>query len=157
MRKIGLEEKILLELLKDSGQPVSRIARKIGATRQTVAKKIELLKRLGVIDSFTVRLAPEKFGLSTRAFVFVRENPKIDVRRRNEEVLKKIPQVSSFHRLFGKYSAILEVWSRSSRELGSIVKKIHSLKGIEETETFIVHSTIKDKSEDPFIEVLRFA
>jgi hypothetical protein len=33
--------------------------------------------------------------------------------------------------------------------LTEFVKKLHSLEGVRETETFIVHSTIKDKPEDP--------
>ena len=149
-----LNRKILLELVKDSSQPISQMAEKVGATRQTVAKKIEQFKRSGVLESFTVKLKPEPFGLTTHAFVFLREDPRAEVRRRNERTIRKIPQVSSFHRLFGRYSAILEVWARDSKELATLVKRIHALRGIRETETFIVHSTIKEKSEDPFVNVL---
>ena len=35
-----LERKILLQLINDGEQPVSDIAKKVGATRQTTAKKI---------------------------------------------------------------------------------------------------------------------
>lgn len=153
----ALEREILLQLIKDSGQPVSRIAKKVGASRQTVAKKIEQLRKSGIVGPPTPRLIPGKFGLGTRAYVFLREDPGSGVRRRNEELIGKLPQVSSFHRLFGRYSAVLEVWTRDSKELTQLVKRIHSLKGVRETETFIVHSTVKDRPEEPLVHVLKSA
>jgi DNA-binding Lrp family transcriptional regulator len=150
-----LDAKILLQLMKNCNQPVSEIARKVGATRQTVAKKIEQFKASGMISAFVARLDPEKFGLNTRAYVFLREDPRVELRRRNEETIKNLYQVSEFHRLFGRYSAVLEVWTRDNRELTDLVKRIHKLRGIMETETFIVHSTMKSELEAPFLHLLR--
>jgi len=149
-----LDRKILLQLMKDSGQPVSKIAKKVGASRQTVAKKVKQLRDSGVVERFTVRLSPEKFGLGTRAYVFLREDPSSELRKANEEAIGKLRQVSSFHRLFGRYSAILEIMTRDSKELTELVRKIHKLKGVRETETFIVHSVVKDKPEEPFVQIL---
>jgi hypothetical protein len=42
----------------------------------------------------------------------------------------------------------------NNKELTDFVKKLHGLSGVKETETFIVHSTIKNKLEDPFKKVL---
>ena len=41
-----------------------------------------------------------------------------------------------------------------NKELTDLVKKIHDLNGVKETETFIVHSTVKDKPEEPFKKAL---
>jgi Lrp/AsnC family transcriptional regulator for asnA, asnC and gidA len=150
-----LDAKILFQLLKKCNQPVSEIATKVGATRQTVAKKIEQFKASGMINAFIARLNPEKFGLSTKAYVFLREDPRVELRRKNEKVIKKLHQVSGFHRLFGRYSAILEVWTRGNRELTDLVKRIHKLRGVMETETFIVYSTLKSEPEAPFLHLLR--
>jgi len=49
----------------------------------------------------------------------------------------------------------LQVWTRNSEELTALVKKIHRLKGVRETETFIVHSTVKDNPEESFAQVLK--
>lgn len=150
-----LDKKILLELMKNGRQPVSEIAKKVGATRQTVAKKIEEFQKLGKIDSFVAKLNPEKFGLITKAYVFVREDPRADVRKKNEEMIKKFHQISEFYRLFGRYDAVLEVRVKDSGELIDLIKKIHALEGVRETETFIVHSAVKDNPEEPFMEVLK--
>ena len=149
-----LEGEILMQLINDSEQSVSDIAKKVGATRQTTAKKIVALKKSGVINSFTVRLNPKKIGLGTKAYIFLREDPKGELRRQDEEAIKKFHQVSEFYRLFGRYSAILEVLVKDDKELTNLVKKVHRLKGVRETETFIVHSTVKDEPEGPFVRVL---
>ncbi len=150
-----LDQKILLQLIKDSKQPVTKIAKKVGASRQTVAKKIEQLKAEGVIASFKAKLNPEKFGLSTKAYIFLREDPLEELRRRNEVTIKQFHQVTEFYRLFGRYSAILEVLVRDGKELTKLVKRIHRLKGVRETETFIVHSAVKNVPEAPLLYALK--
>lgn len=150
-----LDKEILIQLIEDSKQPGHQIAKKVGTTRQTVAKKIAQFKEAGVINSFIPKLNPEKFGLMTKAYVFLREDPRTMLRKKNEDAIKKFHEISGFYRLFGRYSAILEVRVRSSKELTNLVKKIHGLKGVRETETFIVHSTVKDEPEEPFVKVLR--
>lgn len=155
MRMRNTDKKILLQLMLDAQQPVSEIAKKVGTTRQTVAKKIAQFKEAGIIHSFTPKLNPEKLGLTTRAYVFLREDPRTELRKKNENAIRRFREVFGFYRLFGRYSAILEIMVKNSEELTSLVKKIHSLKGVRETETFIVHSAVKDNPEDPFVQVLR--
>lgn len=150
-----LDKKILIQLMKDSTKPISEIAKSVGTTRQTVAKKIEEFKKLGMITCFVARLNPEKFGLTTKAYVLVREDPRAEIRKKNEEVIKRFHQVSEFYRLFGRYDAVLEIRVKDSRELIDLIKKIHALDGVRDTETFIVHSVVKDNREEPFMEVLK--
>lgn len=146
------EKRLLLELLKDSSLPVSQLAKRVGISRQTAARKIEELKKEGL--SFTVRVNPSKLGLETKAYVFINEDPQEEVRRRNEQVILRIPQVSEFHRIFGRYSAVMVVMVRNPEELKEVVERIHGLKGVRETETFIVHSTVKDDPDAPLIHLL---
>ncbi|MBS3815087.1 MAG: Lrp/AsnC family transcriptional regulator [Hadesarchaea archaeon] len=150
-----LDKKIIEQLIKDAKQPIVDIADQVGASRQTVSKKIKKLRESGLIESQIIRLNPEKFGLNTRAYVFLRELPQDEAREKNEEFISDFPQVYNFRRLFGRYSAIIEVLTESREELTSIVKEIHSLEGVRETETFIVHSTIKDKPKEPFLNILK--
>jgi len=149
-----LDKRIILQLLRDCRQPLFYIAKNVGATRQTVAKKIDQLCNSGLISSFAPKLEPEKFGLSIQAYVFMREDPRSDLRRENEKVIKSFPEVSEFHRIFGKYDSIVKVLVEDKEELTNLVKRLHKLSGVRETETFIVHSTIKNKPEDPFMKVL---
>jgi DNA-binding Lrp family transcriptional regulator len=154
MKERNLDRKILLQLIKNSEQTFLELARKVGTTRQTIAKKIKQLKESGTIGPPTPRLDPEKFGLTTKAYIFLREDPRSELRRKDEEAIKKFHQVSEFYRLFGRYSAVLEVLVKNSKELTNLVKRIHKLEGVRETETFIVHSTVKNKPEAPFVKIL---
>jgi Lrp/AsnC family leucine-responsive transcriptional regulator len=150
-----LERKILLQLLKDSDQPVNTIARKVGASRQTVAKHVARLKSDGSVKSVTANLNPERFGLKTKAYIFLREDPDAGLREKNNKIIRRLYQVTKFYRLFGRYSAVLEVLVNNSGDLSSLVKRIHGLKGVRETETLIVHSTVKNEPEAPFLHALR--
>ena len=149
-----LEKKIILQLLEDGGQPLLQIAKNVGVTRQTVAKKLEQLRNSGLISSFNPRLDPEKFGLVIQAYIFMREDPQSDLRKKDEEIIKSFYEVSEFHRIFGKHDSIIKVLVKNNRELTDLVKKLHGLSGVRETETFMVYSTIKNKPEDPFKKVL---
>ncbi len=153
----NLDKKILLQLIKNSEQLITEMAKKVGASRQTVAKKISQFKAEGTIISFTARPNPEKFGLVTKAYVLLREDPGAEIRRKNELVIKQFPEVTEFYRLFGRYSAVLELLVKSDKELSKLVKRIHQLKGVRETETLIVHSTVKNDPESPFVRLLSSA
>ena len=149
-----LDKKILLQLIKHSEQPIMEIAKKVGASRQTVAKKISQFKADRTITAFTARPNPEKFGLVTKAYILMREESQAELRRINEMVIRQFPQVTEFYRLFGRYSAVLELLVRNDKELSKLVKRIHWLKGVRETETLIVHSTVKNDPESPFVRIL---
>ena len=149
-----LEKKILLNLLENGQRPVLKIAEDLGVTRQTVAKKLDQMRSSGLILSFYPKMSPEILGLSIQAYILMREDPKNDCRKETEEIIKSYPQVSEFQRIFGKYDSIAKVMVNNNKELTDLVKKIHDLNGVKETETFIVHSTIKDKPEDPIKQKL---
>ena len=150
-----LEKKILLQLLENCNQTVSVIASKVGATRQTVANKIKYFSDSGIVHGFSARLSPEFVDLGLRALILVKEEPDSDARARNEEALSVLRQVSGFYYVFGRADVVLEVFVADNEELKKLVKEIHNLDGIRETETMIIHSVVKDKREDPFIGVLK--
>ncbi len=149
-----LDRKIILQLLEDPDQPIVDIAEKVDATRQTVSKKIKKFKDSDLIKDSVDVLNPDEIGLKVRAFVFLQEDPENEIREKDEKKINDCPQVSKFFRLFGRYSGILEVWTESREKLTELVKMIHGLDGVKETETFIIHSKVKDKEEDPFINIL---
>jgi Lrp/AsnC family transcriptional regulator for asnA, asnC and gidA len=150
-----LEKKILLNLLEKGQRPIVKVAEDLGITRQTVAKKIEQMHNSGVIVSFFPKIEPEILGLSIQAYILMREDPRNDCRKEIEEIVKSYPQVAEFQRIFGKYDSILKVLVKNNKELTDFVKKIHDLNGVKETETFIVHSIMKDKPEDPIKKALK--
>ena len=150
----NLEKKILFNLLEKGQRPILKIAEDLGVTRQTVAKKIEQMHDSGLIMSFFPKIETEILGLSIQAYILMREDPRNECRKETEEIVQSYPQVSEFQRIFGKYDSIAKVLVKDNKELTDLVKKIHDLNGVKETETFIVHSTVKDKPEDPIKKIL---
>ena len=154
LKILDVDKKILLQLLKDGRQTYRNIANNIKVTRQTVAKKIEQYIKHGVIRKFTPQLDPIELGLTIQAYILIREDPQSNFRSQNDAVFSEIPQVAKFNRIFGNYSSILEVTVKDKDELTNIVKKIHAMQGIRETETVIVYNTIKDDQTAPFRHAL---
>ena len=150
----NLEKKILLNLLEKGQRPIVKIAEDLGVTRQTVAKKIEQMHASGLILSFFPKIETEILGLSIQAYILMREDPHNECRKETEEIIQSYPEVSEFQRIFGKYDSIAKVLVKDNKELTDLIKKIHDLNGVKETETFIVHSTVKDKPEDPIKKIL---
>ncbi len=145
-----LDKKILLELVEDSRKPIYQIAKKVGASRQTVARRIEKLRLRGV--KLTVSVNPLEFGLRVKAYILMRLDPRPEVRKHFEKRVRKLPQIAELHYLLGPKDAVLEVFAESNEEIGALVKKLHKLPGVRETETFVVHSTVKE--ERPFLKFL---
>jgi DNA-binding Lrp family transcriptional regulator len=150
----NLEKKILLNLLEKGQRPAVKIAEDLGITRQTVAKKMEQMRTSGLMLSFFPKMEPEVLGLTIQAYILMREDPRSDLRKETEEIVKGFPQVAEFQRIFGKYDSIAKVLVKDNKELTDLVKKIHDLNGVKETETFIVHSTVKESPEDPIKKAL---
>ena len=146
------ERRILLELLRDSGRSIVEIAEATKLSRQTVAERIKALR--GKVR-FTVRMDPAELNLKTRALVFLKEKPDPSLRRRLEEHVMEMKEVARFFRIFGRYSGVLEVLVGSEEELSAVIQELHRIGGLEETETFIIRSTVKEEPEDPFIRVLQ--
>ena len=149
-----LEKKILLNLLEKGQRSIVKIAKDLSVTRQTVSKKIEQMHASGLIISFFPKMDPELVDLSIQAYILMCEDPHIENRKETETIVKNFPEISEFQRIFGKYDSIIKVQVKSNKKLTELVKKIHNLKGVIDTETFIVHSTIKDKPEDPIKKAL---
>ena len=139
-----VDRKILVELARDSRQPIYVIAKKMGVSRQTVAKRIERLKALGV--EFTVRINPSMLGLNVRGYVMLRLDPRPEIRKKFEKKIEKLKQVVRLHYLLGPEDAILEVLAQNNEEISALVKKLHTFPGVRETETFLIHSTVKEEN-----------
>jgi len=151
-----IDRKILRSLIEDSHKSLNEIAEGIGISRQYVSQRIKKLQDKGLIRSFTIDLNKQLIEeLRVQAYILFREDPNTKIRSENEKRLKDIPQITKFSRLFGKYDGILELIVKDNDELTNIVNQLHTFKGIKETETFIVHTFIKDDEKAPILNILQ--
>lgn len=149
------DKKILLELLKNGRESVSRIGHSIGVTRQTVSRRIKELQQKGIIKGFTAELSAREFGLKERAFIIIKAKPESELRRKVEKRIKDMEEVIQFHYLFGRFDALLEVVTESEGRLHRIIEMIHEFEAVEDTETLIVHKPVKNDPKSPFVGKLK--
>jgi Lrp/AsnC family transcriptional regulator for asnA, asnC and gidA len=151
-----IDKKILRFLIEDSHKSLNEIAERVGISRQYVSQRIKKLQDKGLIRSFTIDLNKQLIEeLRVHAYILFREDPNTKIRSENEKKLKEIPQITKFSRLFGKYDGILELNVRDNDELTTIVNQLHNFEGIKETETFIVHTFVKDDENAPILNILQ--
>jgi len=150
-----LDRQILKNLIEDSHQPLSKIAEKVGTTRQNVSQRIKKLQEKNIIKSYTIDFNNQLIEeLKVKAYILFREDPNVVVRKKNENMISKIPQITDFARLFGKYDGIIEVLVKDNNEVTEIINMLHKMKGIKETETFIVHNVVKEDKKAPILDLL---
>ncbi|PCN49940.1 hypothetical protein B6U99_07110 [Candidatus Geothermarchaeota archaeon ex4572_27] len=149
-----LDRELIARLMEDSRAPICRIAQELGVSRQAVAKRLERLKSMGILK-FTAIPDVRSLGQVLKAYILVRIAPRDEVRGRFEAKVRRLKQVSQLHYLYGRFDALLEVLVRDHEELSRLIKSIHRLEGVLETETYIVRETVKDKPQDPILRLIK--
>lgn len=148
------DKRILQKLLEDGRATLSEIGDTVDLTRQTVKRRIEGLKKGKIIKKFSAEVSEERLGLRERAYIILKAKPDSDLRERFSEELKSIPEVSQFHYLFGRFDGIIEIIAANESKLHEIIEGIHQFDVVEDTETIIVHKTIKKDHTDPILKHL---
>ena len=150
-----IDKKILLHLIEDSHQSYREIAEKLSTTRQNISQRIKKLQEKQIILNYTINFNIHLFEeFRVKAYILFREVPNSKTRKHDENILKNITEITNVSRLFGKYDGIIEVIARDNEQVSNIIKTIHELNGIKETETFIVHTRIKDDKMIPILKLL---
>ncbi|RLF16553.1 MAG: hypothetical protein DRJ97_00685 [Thermoprotei archaeon] len=149
-----LDRELIAKLMEDSRTPIYRLAEELGVSRQAVAKHMERLRSQGLVK-FTVIPDVKSLGPVLKAYVLVRIAPSDEVRGRFESKVRRLKQVSQLHYVYGRFDALLEVIVRDHEELSKLIKSLHKVGGVLETETYIVRETIKDKLQDPILRLIK--
>jgi DNA-binding Lrp family transcriptional regulator len=116
-----LDQELLSALRHNARTPVSSLAVMTGASRATVAARIDRLVANGTISAFTIRT-----GHETRA-----------------AGLRGLPQVRALHSTNGKWDFIAELEDRDLVSFDETLRRIRLIDGINTTETNILLKTRK--------------
>ena len=143
---------LLKELVKDSRQKITSLARKCHMTRQSAYAKINELNRKGV--EFTVDVNPRDLGLKLRAYVLIVAEPQQKFRKETNEIIKDFREISQIHYLLGRFDIIVEAVVKDVEELRGLLRRIQNLPAVKKTETLMVYETTKVNHRDPLRKVL---
>jgi len=134
----AIDIKVLKELQSDANQPLETLAKKVGASKTPVWNRIRKLREMGVIKQTVSVLDPEKVGLSTCFFVFVRTSAhEKKWQDRFLSAVRTKPEVMEAHRLAGDVDYILKIRVADARAYDAFYQSL-----ISEVSIFEVTSTM---------------
>ena len=135
------DQEILRKLTKNARISFVQLAKDLGISNSMVHQRVNKLRQSEVINQATYYVNPEKLGYNTVAYsrIIVTEARFIP------EIIKSLQQIEEViecNNVTGKYTLILKVIARSNQHLRQVLyEKIHSIRGVEETDTIIVFET----------------
>jgi len=142
--KIDEKDSMILEALEqDSRQSTSAIARKTRIPRVTVHKRIQRMRKLGIIRRFTVDINYDSLGYADSAYMFITfRNDRGVSEWKLAEKLASLPFVHSVSAISGQYDFIMHVRSASIKSLGeTIVQRVSPLTGVDKITTMACYRT----------------
>ncbi|API54993.1 AsnC family transcriptional regulator [Rhizobium leguminosarum] len=120
---------------------VSSLAAMTGASRATVATRIDRLVASGTIVGFTIRTGHETRSAGVRAIVMIEVLGKLADRVADQ--LRGLPQVRALHSTNGKWDFVAELEDRDLAAFDETLRRIRLINGINSTETNILLKTSK--------------
>lgn len=134
---------ILKILREDASLPFTEIARRLKMSESTIRKRIERLRREGVIKRFTVVIDPLKMGFNAIAIVGIDTDPSkiLDVAKK----LCELPETRYVATSTGDHMVIAEVWAKNTMDLLRIInEKIGVIDGIKKICPAIILEKLKE-------------
>jgi|YelNatPaOPRAMG01_1025707.scaffolds.fasta_scaffold33004_1 DNA-binding Lrp family transcriptional regulator len=144
--------KLLKELMVDSRQKITELARKCGLTRQSIYEKISEFKLKGI--RFTVDVKPQDLGLNLIAYILVVADPHKAFREETDKLIKKFREISQIHYILGRFDVIAEVMVKDIEEFREVLTRVQGLPAVRKTETLIVYESTKQDRLDPIMRAL---
>ena len=134
----AIDIKILKELQGDANQPLEALAKKVGASKTPVWNRIKKLREAGVIKHTVSVIDPEKVGLPTCFFVFIKTSAhEKDWQDRFLNAVRSKPEVMEAHRLAGDIDYVLKIRVADARAYDAFYQSL-----ISEVSIFEVTSTM---------------
>ena len=145
-----IDREILRELQKDSSQPISEIADRIGLSMNACWRRIKQLQKQGIIRKQVTLLDHKAVGLGLTVFVQVRTN------QHNEEwidqfakSIRQIEEVIEFHRVSGDYDYLLKIVVADIADYDRVYKRIIKSTPLQDVTSYFSMEKIKETTEIP--------
>ncbi|MDV4155229.1 Lrp/AsnC family transcriptional regulator [Rhizobium brockwellii] len=136
-----LDTELLSALRHNARISISSLAAMTGASRATVAARIDRLVASGTIVGFTIRTGHETRSAGVRAIVMIEVLGKLADRVADQ--LRGLPQVRALHSTNGKWDFVAELEDRDLASFDETLRRIRLVNGINSTETNILLKTSK--------------
>lgn len=137
-----LDKEILRILIEDCSLSVRKIARMLGKSPTTIAKKVQRLKELGIVEKCTAVVNYKKLGYNLMALILFNV-----VGAHIEDVEKALasePNVRGVYDVTGQYDVAVIAIFKDVEELDKFIKRILKHPNIKGSVTSVIFKAVKD-------------
>jgi len=138
---------ILKALLGDGRASFSAIARETKLTDVAIKKRVESLKRRGVIDSISVDLNYKALGYENPIFVQIRSEVS-----KHKDIIKKLNEmdfVLELYQILGEYNLIAKLIVPNLETAEKFINQLGLIDGVIDLKTMVVLSELKKSATLP--------
>lgn len=137
----AFDRRIINELTEDARIPYIQLAKKLKVSNTLIHQRIRKLKDAGLLKHASFYLDPWQLGYQTSAYTQIMlENS--NYHRNVESQLSEIPEIVECVNIAGRYALLVRIYAINNRHLRDIIyEKIHTIKGVEGTNTTISFET----------------
>ena len=142
-----IDLKIIQHLLADGRASFSKIARDTNLTDVAIKKRVERLRRKGVIQSINANLNLRVLGYQNPIFVLMRTELS-----KNKDVIKKLSgldHVIELYQVLGEYNLLAKLVVPNLDSAEKFIEKLGLLDGVIDAKTQVILSEIKKTNAVP--------
>jgi Lrp/AsnC family leucine-responsive transcriptional regulator len=138
---------LLQALIDNSRASASELGKHVGLTRQAVADRLERLRSEGIIRGFTLALAPEKVGITVRAYMAITLMPTCteEAEQKVIQLLQANPWVQECYRVTGEDYFQIRVVAPGIEVLKDLVLALRATHVVQGTRTLLALETLFEK------------
>jgi Lrp/AsnC family transcriptional regulator for asnA, asnC and gidA/Lrp/AsnC family leucine-responsive transcriptional regulator len=139
-----IDEAILRELQKDGRMSMAALGSIVGIAPSTVFKRIEKLKKAGILERFTIVINQKCFEHTLVAFLNVRVQP--DGKAEVEEFMRDLPGILEVYEVLepGDFFAKVRVQNISELKRGVLVP-LSGFPAVKDIQTIIAVRKVKEE------------
>src|SRR3954465_2298297 len=139
-----IDRRIIALLREDARRPFQDIGQHVALTAPAVKRRVDRLRRDGVIKGFTTVVDPRRFGWQTQAIVELTTEGRFS----GTDIMTAIrehPEIAAAYTVAGQASAILIVRAEDTVHLGAVLERLRETPAITRTTTAVVLSTLLER------------
>ena len=143
-----IDAAILRELGRDARASFARIGAVVNLSASAVKRRVDRLKRRGVVDGFTVRLDPGATGWGTEAHVEVYAAGSTRPMTMGE-AFEQYPEIVAASTVTGDADAVVHVRARDMAHLEEVVERLNAEPFVVRTRSSVVLTPLVRRPDVP--------
>lgn len=142
-----IDHKIIQKLLEDGRASFSAIAKEIALTDVAIKKRVERLKKRGIISNISAELNLKVLGYENPIFVQIRTEMS-----KNKDVIKRLKELDyivELYQILGEYNLLAKLIVPNIESAETFINKLGTFDGILDVKTQVILTELKKTNALP--------